>query len=125
MTRGEYHVLTELVREVLARAQDMARRNAEVRATAAELTVIADDLCSRARAERERAHQMASERLRRRHTDAVVRLETGQPSRTLNPLSPGRAGSRAAIRQSSNTSASAAAALTSAARGLRPVCRRV
>lgn len=75
----------ELVRETLARARDTARRCAEIQATAAELTVIAEDLCSRARAERER-----------------------------------RAGTRAAIRQSSDTSPSAAAAVpTAAVRGLR------
>ncbi len=66
MTLGEYHVLTELGREALARARDMVAHSAEIRATAAELTVIADDLCARARAERERARELASERLRRR-----------------------------------------------------------
>ncbi len=66
MTLGEYNVLTELGREALARARDTVAHSAEVQATAAELTVIADDLCSHARAERERAQELASERLRRR-----------------------------------------------------------
>lgn len=65
MTPGEHQALTELVRETLARAQDTARRSAEVLATAAELTVIAEHLCSRARAEREYAQELASKRLRR------------------------------------------------------------
>ena len=119
MTPGEHHALTELVRET-------ARRSAEIQATAAELTIIADDLCSRARAERERAQELASERLGRCHTDAVVvHLRTGQPSRALNRLSPSRAGTRAAIRQSSDTSPSAAAVPSAAIRGLRQAGRRV
>jgi hypothetical protein len=65
MTPGEYQALTELVRQTLARARDTARRSAEIQATAAELTVSAEDLCSRARAERERARELASERPRR------------------------------------------------------------
>jgi hypothetical protein len=126
MTPGEYQALTELVRETLARARDMARRSAEARATAAELIVIAEVLCSCARAERERAQELASEWLRRCHTDdAVVHLGTGQPSQALNRLSPSRAETRAAIRQSSTTSPSSAAVPTPAIRLLRSVCRRV
>jgi hypothetical protein len=126
MTPGGHQALTELVRETLARARDTARRSAEVQATAAELTVIADDLCSRARAERERARELGSERLGRCHTDrVVVHLGTGQPFQALNHLSPSRAGTRAAIRQSSVSSASAPVVPTAAIRGLRPVGRRV
>ncbi len=126
MPPGEYQALTEFVRETLARARVTARRSAEVRATAAELTVIAEDLCSRARAECEPAQELAGERLRRCHTDAVVvHLGTGQPSQALNCLSPSRARTRAAIRQASDNSPSAAAVPTPAIRGLRPVCRRV
>jgi hypothetical protein len=125
MTPGEYQALTELVRETLARARATTRRSAEVRATAAELTVIAEDLCSHAQAERDRAQELASERLGRRRTGpVVVHLGTGQPSQALNRLSPSRAETRAAIRKSSDASPSAAAVPTSAIRGLRPVCRR-
>jgi len=89
----DHPALTKFVRETLAQARDTARRNAEIRATAAELTVIAEDLCSRAQAERERAQELASERLQRCHTDAVVvQLGTGQPSQTPNRPSPSRAG---------------------------------
>ncbi len=126
MTPGEYQALTEWVRETLARARDIAWRGAEIQARAAELTVIAEDLCARARAERERAQELAGERLRGCHTDAVVvHLGTGQPSQALNRLSPSRAGTRAAIRQASDNSPSAAGVSTPAIRGLRPVCRRV
>ena len=126
MTPAEYQTLTELVRETLARAQDTARRNAEIQATAAELTVTAEDLCSRVRAERKHAQELVSERLRRCHTDAVVvHRGTGQPPQALNRLSLSHAGTRAAIRQSSDTSPSAAAVPTPAIRGLHPVCRRV
>lgn len=126
MTPGEHQALTGLVREMLARARDTARRSAEIQATAAELTVIAEDLCSRARAARERAQELASERLGRCHTGAVVvHLGTGQPSQALNRLSPSRAGTRAAIRQSSDTSPSAAVVPMAAIHGLCPVCRRV
>jgi len=125
MTPGEYQALTELVRETLAQARDTAWRSVEIRATAAELTVIAEDLCSRARAERERAQELASERLRRCRTDPMmVHLGTGQPSLALNRFSPSQAKTPAAIRQSSDTSPSAAAVPTPAIRGLRPACRR-
>ncbi len=72
MAPGKHHARTELVREALARAWETARRSAEIRATAAELTVIAGDLCFRARAERERAQELASERLGRGHADAAI-----------------------------------------------------
>jgi hypothetical protein len=71
MTPREYQALTEFVRETLARAQVAVRRSAEIQATAAELTIIAEDLCSRAGAERERAQELARERLRR--SSAAVR----------------------------------------------------
>ncbi len=72
MTSGEHQSLTELVRQMLARARDTAWRNAEIRATAAEFTVIAEDLCFRARAERGRARELAGERLGRGHPGAVA-----------------------------------------------------
>jgi len=56
---GSYQALTEFIRETLKRVRDTARRSAEVQATAAELTVIAEDLCARARAEREHAQELA------------------------------------------------------------------
>jgi hypothetical protein len=62
-TRRETGDVAFLVREALARALDTARRSAEIQSTAAELAVIAEDLCSRARAEREYAQELASERL--------------------------------------------------------------
>ncbi len=72
MTPGEHQSLTELVRQALARVRDTARRNAEIQATAAEFTVIAEELCFRARAERERARELAGERLGRGHAGPVV-----------------------------------------------------
>ncbi len=72
MTPGEHQSLTELVRQALARVRDTARRNAEIQATAAEFTVIAEELCFRARAERGRARGLAGERLGRGHADAVA-----------------------------------------------------
>ena len=125
MTPGEHHSLTELVREMRARARDTARRCAEIQATAAELTVIAEDLCSRSRAERERARELASERLDGCHTDAVVHLAGCQPSQALNRLSPSRAGIRAAIRRSSSTFPSAVAVPTAAIRRTSQGERRV
>jgi hypothetical protein len=92
MTPGEYQA-------TLARASAAAGRSAEVGAMAAELIVIAEDLCSRARAERERARELASERLRRCHTGTVV--------------------------QPSDASRSAAASAAPAIRGPRPVRRGV
>jgi hypothetical protein len=62
MTPGEYQVKRERVRGAIAWARELARRSAQTRAIAAELTVIADDICSRARAERERARLLAMER---------------------------------------------------------------
>jgi hypothetical protein len=126
MTRGECQALAGLVREALAQARDMARRSAEVQATAAEFTVIAEEMGSRARAERERARELVGERLRRCHTGPfLVHPGAGQPSPALYRLPPGRAGTRVAIRQPSGTSPSAAAAPTPEIRGRRPVCRRV
>ncbi len=118
--------MTERAREALARARDLAGRSAEARALAAELIVITDDLCSRARAECERARELATERLRRHHT-APVALQPGarRPPQAVNRFSPGQAQTAAATRRSSSTSASAAAVPTSAIRDLRPVCRRV
>jgi len=49
---GSSQALTEFIRETLKRVRDTPRRSAEVQATAAELTVIAEDPCARARAER-------------------------------------------------------------------------
>lgn len=72
MTPGERQAITERARCAIACAQELAGRSAETRAIAAELTVIADDICSRTRAERERARLLARERDR---TDpAAVRL---------------------------------------------------
>jgi hypothetical protein len=72
MTPDECRAITERVREMLARARYLAGRSAAVQATAAELTVIADDLCFRARAERERAQELATERLRRHDIDGTT-----------------------------------------------------
>lgn len=126
MTPGEYQAQTEIARETLARARDTARYSAEIQATAAELTVIAEDLCSRADAERKRAQELASKRLGRSRADpAVVDRGTGQQSQAPNRLSPGRAGTRAAIRQSPDTSPSAVAVPAAAIRGPRQIGRRV
>ncbi len=97
MTPGEFRAMTERAHEAFARARDLVRRSAEAQAMAAELTVIANDLRWLARAECERARELAREPLRRHDT---------------------------AIRQSSSTSASAAAVPTSAFYGLRSVRRR-
>jgi hypothetical protein len=52
MTPGEYRALTELIHETLARARVAAGRSAEIRAMAAELTVLAEDLGALVRAYR-------------------------------------------------------------------------
>ncbi len=91
MTTGKHRALAILVRETLAGARDTVRYSAETQATAVELTIIAEDLCFHARAERERAQELVGERLGRRHTDAaVVHPGTGQPFLALHRLSPSR-----------------------------------
>jgi hypothetical protein len=126
MTPGEWQAMAERVGEALARARDLAGHSAEARATAAELTVIADANCSCARAECERAQELARECLRCHHTDTVaVHLWAGRPAQALNQLSPSRTQTAAAIPQSSSPLASAAAVSTSATRDQRPVRRRV
>jgi len=88
MTPGEYQALTRSTREALTRARDLAGRSMEVRATTAELTVIAGDLRSRVRAERERARLLAGERLRRDHASTVPPVSASAAA-NLAPAVPG------------------------------------
>ena len=103
MTPREWQVIAERTHEAIAWAREVARRSAETRATAAELTIIAEDLRSRTQAERKRARSLAMER---DHADpAVVRLGDGRTPRALNYLppsetpksAPDRRGDRSAI----------------------------
>ena len=88
MTPGEHRALADSTREALTRARDLAGRTMEVRSRTAELTVIAGDLRSRARAERERARLLAGECLRRDHAS---RVPPGSASAAANlaPAVPG------------------------------------
>ena len=113
MTPGEYQVKRERVRGAIAWARELARRSAQTRAIAAELTVIADDICSRARAERERARLLAMER--DRADPAVVRLGDGGTPQARTHLSSSQAQTDAAIRQPIRICVSA----------VLQVCRRV
>ena len=133
MTPGEYRAITEGARGAIARAWELAGRSAETRAIAAELSVIADHLCARARAERERARLLVSERDR---TDPVaVRLGPAGPpqSRTYFSSSQTQIQTQiqtqlqtdAAIRQPSRIRVSAAAVPAPAIPGVLPAYRRV
>lgn len=86
MTPRESQAMAERVREAITWARDLVRRGTAARAMAAELTVIADELRARARAECERARELGAERLRCHH-EAPPCLRT--PTR-----SSGRAGRR-------------------------------
>lgn len=125
MTPGEYRAITEGARGAIARAWELTGRSAETRAIAAELSVIADHLCARARAERERARLLVRERDR---TDpAAVRLGPAGPpqSRTYLSSSQTQIQADAAIRQPSRIRVSAAAVPAPAIPGVLPVYRRV
>jgi hypothetical protein len=125
MTPGEYQAITESARGAITWARELAARSAETRAIAAVLTVIADDLCSRARAERERARLLASERDR---TDpAAVRLQAGGTPQSRTRLSSNQAQTQtdAAIRQPIRIRVSAAAVPVPPIPGVLQGCRRV
>lgn len=124
MTPGEYRAIAEGARGAIARAWELAGRSAETQAIAAELSVIADDLCARARAERERARLLARER--DRTASAAVRLgAAGTPqSRTYLSYSQTQIQTDAAIRQPSRICVSAAAVPAPAIPGVLPVYRR-
>ena len=124
MTPGEWQATTERARGAVAWARELAGPSAEAQATAAELTVIADDLRSRTQAERKRAQLLARERpLRRGGTGPVaIHLEAGGTPQVLNHLSPRQTQAGAAIRRQSLNRASGAAP---AIPGVPPVRRRV
>ncbi len=125
MTPGEYRAITEGARGAIARAWELTGRSAETQAIAAELSVIADHLCARARAERERARLLVRERDR---TDpAAVRLgPAGTPqSRTYLSSSQTQIQTDATIRQPIRIRVSAAAVPAPAIPGVLPAYRRV
>ena len=124
MTPGEWQATTERARGAVAWARELAGRSAEAQATAAELTVIADDLRSRTQAERKRAQLLARERpLRRGGTGpTAAHLEAGGTPQVLNHLSPRQTQAGAAIRRQSLNRASGVAP---AIPGVPPVRRRV
>jgi len=125
MTPGEYRAITESARGAIAWARELAARSAETRAIAAELTVIADDLCFRARAERKRARLLA--RGRDRTNPIVVRLGVGgtpQPRTRFSSIQT-QIQSDAAIRQPIRIRVSAAAVPAPAIPGVLPVYPRV
>ena len=123
MTPGERQATTERALGAIAWARELAVRSAEARATAAEFTVIAEDLRSRTRAERKRAQLMAIERRLRDGTGLVaVDLNAGGTPQVLNHLSPRQTQTGAAIRRQSQHRVSAAAP---AIPGVPPVRRRV
>ena len=124
MTPGECQATTERARRAIAWARELAGPSAEAQATAAELTVIADDLRSGTQAERKRAQLLARERpLRRDGTSlAAAHLEAGGRPQVLNHLSPCQTQAGAAIRRQSLNRASGVAPAIS---GVPPVRRRV
>ena len=123
MTPGEWQATTERALGAIAWARELAVRSAEAQRTAAELTVIADDLRSRTQAERKRAQLLASERRLRGGTGLVtVDLNAGGTPQVLNHLSPRQTQTGAAIRRQSLNRASGVAP---AIPGVPPVRRRV
>jgi hypothetical protein len=123
MTPGEWQATTERARGAIAWARELAVRSAEARATAAEFTVIAQDLRSRTQAERKRPQLLARERRLRDGTGLVaVHLEAGGTPQVLNHLSPRQTQTGAAIRRQSQNRVSAAAP---AIHGAPPVRRHV
>ncbi len=123
MTPGKRQATTERARGAIAWARELAVRSAEARATAAEFTVIAEDLRYRTHAERKRAQLLARERRLRDGTGLVtVDLNAGRTPQVLNHLSPRQTQTGAAICRQSQNRASAAAP---AKPGVPPVRRRV
>jgi len=127
MTPGERQAITECARGAITWARELAGRCAEARTKAAELRVIADDICSQARAERERAGLLARER--DRTAPVVVRWGAGGTPQSRTRLSSSQTQIQiqtdAAIRQPIRICVSAAAVPAAAVPGVPQVRRRV
>jgi len=123
MTPSEYQAIMESARGAITWARKLAGCSAEAQATAAELTVIADDLRSQARAECERARLLAGGR--NRPGLVAVRRGAGGTPQARTRLSPSQTQADAAIRPPIRIRASAAAVAALAVLGVLQVLRRV